>query len=65
MSKIFKCFVFCSLAFLVACGGGGKKVSRIDASSTTDLSGKWNDTDSRLRGRLQLHALRCERAYGS
>ncbi|MEE0876397.1 MAG: penicillin-binding protein activator LpoB [Fibrobacteraceae bacterium] len=48
MSKIFKCFVFCSLAFLVACGGGGKKVSRIDASSTTDLSGKWNDTDSRL-----------------
>jgi len=30
----------------VACGG--KKVSRIDPTSVTDLSGRWNDTDSRL-----------------
>lgn len=37
----------CSL-FMVACSSGGKTVSRIDESSTTDLSGKWNDTDSRL-----------------
>lgn len=47
MSKILKGLALCSLVLLVACGGG-KKVSRIDASSTTDLSGKWNDTDSRL-----------------
>lgn len=33
---------------LVACGGSSKQVSRLDAGSTTDLSGKWNDTDSRL-----------------
>lgn len=26
----------------------GKRVSRIDPSSVTDLSGRWNDTDSRL-----------------
>lgn len=31
---------------LAACGG--KQVSRIDPSSVTDLSGRWNDTDSRL-----------------
>jgi uncharacterized protein (TIGR02722 family) len=30
----------------VACGG--KRVSRIDPTSVTDLSGRWNDTDSRL-----------------
>ncbi len=27
---------------------GGKTVTRIDPSSVTDLSGRWNDTDSRL-----------------
>lgn len=30
----------------IACGG--KRVSRIDPTSVTDLSGRWNDTDSRL-----------------
>ena len=34
------------VASMAACGG--KKVSRIDPSSVTDLSGRWNDTDSRL-----------------
>jgi len=28
--------------------GGGKTVTRLDTESVTDLSGKWNDTDSRL-----------------
>jgi len=27
---------------------GGKQVTRLDPASQTDLSGKWNDTDSRL-----------------
>ncbi|HEX7089634.1 MAG TPA: penicillin-binding protein activator LpoB [Longimicrobiales bacterium] len=31
---------------LAACGG--KRVSRIDPATVTDLSGRWNDTDSRL-----------------
>lgn len=31
--------------FLFSCGG---KVSRIDVNETVDLSGEWNDTDSRL-----------------
>jgi TolB-like protein len=37
---------FALLAFTVACHG--KQVSRIDPAAVTDLSGRWNDTDSRL-----------------
>ena len=33
---------------LVPLACGGKRVSRIDPASVTDLSGRWNDTDSRL-----------------
>jgi uncharacterized protein (TIGR02722 family) len=33
-------------AALSACGG--KRVTRIDPTAVTDLSGRWNDTDSRL-----------------
>ena len=38
------------LGTLILFGGcsSGKKVSRIDAEETVDLSGNWNDTDSRL-----------------
>jgi uncharacterized protein (TIGR02722 family) len=42
--RIFWMLVLAS--FLVA--GCGTKVTRIDANETTDLSGAWNDTDSRL-----------------
>lgn len=38
----------CTLCMVACSSGGGKTVSRIDENSTTDLSGKWNDTDSRL-----------------
>lgn len=38
------------LIFLLTLGGCGsqRKVKRIDPGSRTDLSGRWNDTDSRL-----------------
>ena len=36
---------FLSLFLIVGCG---KKVSRVESDSTIDLSGKWNDADSRL-----------------
>jgi penicillin-binding protein activator len=38
------------MVVLLAIGGTacGKRVSRIDPSSVTDLSGRWNDTDSKL-----------------
>ncbi len=38
-----------TLIALTAIGcGGGKTVTRLDTESVTDLSGRWNDTDSRL-----------------
>ncbi len=36
------------LAVLVAGCSGGKEVKRIDPGEQIDLSGRWNDTDSRL-----------------
>ena len=35
-----------ALALLVACGG--RTVTRTDTDTTTDLSGRWNDTDARM-----------------
>jgi len=35
-----------SLALVAGCAG--KQVTRIDPNAVTDLSGRWNDTDSRL-----------------
>ena len=49
MSKIWILALCASIALLSACSsGGGKKVTRLDANEVTDLSGSWNDTDSRL-----------------
>ncbi|MDD5674966.1 MAG: penicillin-binding protein activator LpoB [Chitinivibrionales bacterium] len=50
MIRVKRTLVYVGIAFAaVAIGGcGGKQVTRIDANSTVDLSGKWNDTDSRL-----------------
>ncbi|MFQ5888575.1 MAG: penicillin-binding protein activator LpoB [Gemmatimonadota bacterium] len=39
-------FLLLTAALGTACGG--KRVSRIDPAAVTDLSGRWNDTDSRL-----------------
>lgn len=38
---------FCAL-LLLSGGCASTSVSRVDAATTTDLSGRWNDTDSRL-----------------
>ncbi len=34
--------------FVIGCGGGGQQVTRMNSETVTDLSGRWNDTDSRL-----------------
>lgn len=45
--RLLTLFVCGAAALLCACGGG-TKVTRMDTKTTTDLSGRWNDTDSRL-----------------
>ena len=46
-SRIARAGILAGIAFIpLACAG--KQVTRIDPSAVTDLSGRWNDTDSRL-----------------
>ena len=45
MKKYIWLFFTCSLIFLSGCA---TTVARIDTGETIDLSGRWNDTDSRL-----------------
>ena len=40
---------------LVISCGPSRKVSRIGADQTTDISGKWNDTDSRLTAQSMIN----------
>lgn len=46
------CLTVVVLAGVAACGG--KKVTRIEPTAVTDLSGRWNDTDSRLVARALI-----------
>lgn len=41
-------------AMLVFTAGCNPKVARVDSNTVTDLSGKWNDTDSRLVSREMI-----------
>ncbi|MFO7838066.1 MAG: penicillin-binding protein activator LpoB [Desulfosalsimonadaceae bacterium] len=47
MKKTLICLLILGL-LPVFTGCGGKKVSRVETDRTIDLSGRWNDTDSRL-----------------
>jgi len=40
--------VTCAAITLIAAGCATKRVARIEPGAVTDLSGRWNDTDSRL-----------------
>jgi len=46
--KIVLPIIFSILLLVVTACGPSKQVTRIDTKEVTDLSGKWNDTDSRL-----------------
>ena len=43
-----KLLVALAVVVVMASGCASQKVSRVDTASVTDLSGHWNDTDSRL-----------------
>jgi len=42
------CSIGLTLSIVALSGCGGKQVSRVGTDTTIDLSGRWNDTDSRL-----------------
>lgn len=48
MNSSTKIFYLLALSILTIACASDPKVTRIDSDSTTDLSGEWNDTDSRL-----------------
>lgn len=49
VTSVALCLTAVSMAALLFLGGcGGKTVSRIDTDEVVDLSGRWNDTDSRF-----------------
>lgn len=41
------CLLFIGIILISSCGPS-KQVTRIDSDTTVDLSGRWNDTDSRM-----------------
>ena len=41
------CFLLTGIMFFSGCSAS-KQVTRVDADTTIDLSGRWNDTDSRM-----------------
>ncbi|MBK7090524.1 MAG: penicillin-binding protein activator LpoB [bacterium] len=45
--KFFSLLAVVAALTVIGCSSG-KEVARLDPSSTTDLSGRWNDTDARL-----------------
>ncbi len=46
--SIFLTIFFFLCSIIINCSSTIRTVTRIDADSVTDLSGRWNDTDSRL-----------------
>ena len=48
MRNVFRVSICVVFLFAVLACSGNPKVKRIDANTTTDLSGNWNDTDVRI-----------------
>jgi len=53
------------LAVALAACSGNPKVTRVGAGSVTDLSGRWNDTDSRLVSEQMIGEMLGNRWYGN
>ncbi|OGB61368.1 MAG: penicillin-binding protein activator LpoB [Caldithrix sp. RBG_13_44_9] len=50
-------FILSTMVLLLSCAGSSRKVSRMPTDSVTDLSGRWNDTDSRLTAEAMIQDL--------
>jgi len=56
MNFFSKCCLIALLATLTL-AGCSRSVKRIDPNTTTDLSGRWNDTDSRLTSQAMIEEM--------
>jgi uncharacterized protein (TIGR02722 family) len=57
-TKIFNPFIlFIAILFLISCASSKRKVTRVSTESVTDLSGRWNDTDSRMTAEAMIQDL--------
>lgn len=45
------------LSFIIDCGGSSRTITRIQADETTDITGRWNDTDSRQTANTMIRDL--------
>jgi uncharacterized protein (TIGR02722 family) len=52
--KIISVLLVFSLIVLNGCGGSSREVTRIDTNEVIDLTGRWNDTDSRLTAEAMI-----------
>ena len=48
MKSLSQIVIACALIFLLGACSSSRTVERVDPNETIDLSGRWNDTDSRL-----------------
>jgi uncharacterized protein (TIGR02722 family) len=55
--KSFAKYCLIALLAIVTLGGCSRTVKRIDPSTQTDLSGRWNDTDSRLTATAMIEQM--------
>jgi uncharacterized protein (TIGR02722 family) len=56
LMKLIQCLWFLALACIFGCGPS-QQISRVSADQQTDLSGRWNDTDSRLVAEQMISSL--------
>ena len=55
--KSFSNYCLIALMAIVTIGGCSHSVKRIDPNTQTDLSGRWNDTDSRLTAEAMIEQM--------
>ena len=55
--RIFIKYCFIALAVTMLTGSCSRTIKRVDPSTQTDLSGRWNDTDSRLTAEAMIEQM--------
>jgi len=54
---MFKLIAPICIIFIAACAGPSRTVSRLETDQVTDLSGRWNDTDSKMTADAMIEDL--------